>query len=197
MQQQDTMAWHARASMARGPAARQTALGIIIPVTLVGLVLGGVTAYDQGILEGLRIFGFILLIAGVLFGFSYLIAIAFIVPKGIRTAFLMNEDGIYSSADDELVEEIIAAGGAFGAATNNLTMMATPLSAKAGKAGHVPWDRIDSIVERPVQNYFVLQKGKRMVYANEDNYTDVRAFIRQHVAKAKARRDATQESAAE
>ncbi len=189
MTEQMPMIWHAGVKITSKPMLKSTVLGIAIPVLLISGGLGFLIGYDANWIQGLQAFGLIGGIMFALFGFGFLVVTFVISPKGVRTAFIMDETGVRSFADDEVANTAIAAGSALGAATANLTTTATALTAEAGKVDKIAWSKVDSVVEHSRENLLMLYCGKRMVYAvyaNEDNYVHVRSFIKRHVAQSKA-----------
>jgi hypothetical protein len=184
---EDMMDWHAKARVISGPVAKVIVFIISIPVLLFAGFAGIMNGMNFGFIEGLKLFGVISLVCFVFFGFVSLIVL--IIKPTIRMRYILHQSGVYAMEDDEVAREIIAAGGAFGVATGNLTMTATPLAAKAGRNGHVPWDKIDIVQERPAQLLFVLKRPgwwrpDVAVFASKDNYRDVRAFLKRYATFA-------------
>ncbi|WP_319497050.1 hypothetical protein [uncultured Cohaesibacter sp.] len=186
------MVWHAHVKATSGPMMKQIVPAIAIPSLIVCGGFAIMTGYEHGVAEGLKLFFAFMGIVIALFGFSFLVMILFVRSDGIRTLFLMNDEGIYSTADDEVARAIISLGGTLGIATADPVLVANSLANQTGRVGHVAWEQIERMVERPSCNCLVFYRGRKMIYAiytNDDNFVDVRSFVKRHLGKAKKTRE--------
>ncbi|WP_119306159.1 hypothetical protein [Cohaesibacter haloalkalitolerans] len=182
------MVWHAHVKATSGPMMKQIVPAIAIPSLIVCGGFAIMTGYEHGVAEGLKLFFAFMGIVVALFGFSFLVMVLFVRSDGIRTLFLMNDKGIYSTADDEVARAIISLGGSVGVATADPVLVANSLANQTGRVGHVAWAQIERMVERPSRNCLVFYRGRKMVYAiytNDDNFVDVRSFVKRHLGKAR------------
>ena len=187
------MVWHTHVKATSGPMMKQIVPAIAIPSLIVCGGFAIMTGYEHGVAEGFKLFFAFMGIVVALFGFSFLMMVLFVRSDGIRTLFLMNDDGIYSTADDEVARMIISLGGPLGVATADPVLVANSLANQTGRVGHVAWNQIERVVERPSHNCLVFYRGRKMVYAiytNDDNFVDVRSFVKQHLGKVGKAREA-------
>jgi len=177
------MDWHAKARITSSSTFKPILAAIFVPCFLLASLVGIVNGWTFGPLEGVKIFAILCGVFLAFFAFVLLILLA--IKPSIRMRYILNETGVYAMEDDEVARQLIAAGGAFGVATGNVTMIATPLAAKAGQNGHLSWDKVDIVWERPVQNLFILKRPgwwrpDFTIFATQENYRQVKDFIKRH-----------------